>query len=67
MPSVADIPTRLLRKDRKTEFLNWVSRIPMAPYHKRAMVNLWSREMDVKISAEARVLVSRGETVPDDV
>ena len=65
VPSVADIPTRLLRRDRKTEFLNWVSRIPMAHYHKRALVNVWSREFGEKISGEARVLVDKGETVPD--
>ena len=67
MPSLSDIPTRLLRSDRKTEFLNWVSRIPMADYHRRVMVNLWSHEMQETVSARARVLVSRGETVPDDV
>ena len=67
MPSLADIPEIFHSADSKYLFLNWLSRLPVDPHVKRALINFWSQEYNVRVSSAARSLVNRGDEVPVNV
>lgn len=65
MPSLTDIPDKYRFSGEKYPFLNWLRHIPVDANHKRTLINLWSREQVIVVSAEARALVEVGRYVPE--
>lgn len=51
MPILDDIPEHLRSPDQKDAFLTWVKSLPVEPWVRRGLTNLWQKRNDVRFSS----------------
>ncbi len=59
MPSLADIPPKLLDKDKREEFVHWLRDIPVDISTRRGLIRIWSTVTGEKLTAEQFNFISR--------
>jgi hypothetical protein len=64
MPSLNDIPTKLLQTRDKTQFLTWLSALPLDPGVRNHLVKLYSEQTKIPITQTDWQIINRFPTPP---